>query len=371
MPRLGLSYAAVKEAAERLEAQGHVPTVMRVRSEVGGTGSLSTIARHLKEWRQIHGAGGAVHPAAALAVATDAEAAPDPHGVPAEVGQIARSAWQRLTDLAAEQIAEVRAACQAEQERSQAAATQQVQAAEQRAQAAMAAAQREVERAQAAQASAQVQAEAERAERQEAAARASERSEQQAAHDSAQRERLEAAGRQNKELAQRLAHSELGRHKAEEARDMALERQRSSEAQCAARMDKAAHLEQQRLASMTQSFERLVASLRQDEAQAKADLAKHQQAVSALRERLSGRETLVAQLQQRVQAAKEAQAAEQDRCLRLQAEATDWRDRGRALTEQLAAQSAAQPAVQHSLRAVTEALRSMESRLSKRADAAD
>ena len=107
MPRAGLTYTAVREAAERLTAQGLAPTLMRVRNEVGGTGSLTTIARHLKNWRmQDRSLHGEEMPAS---VQTSG-------AVPVQVAEVARSAWQQLADLAAREVALAKAECEAEKE---------------------------------------------------------------------------------------------------------------------------------------------------------------------------------------------------------------------------------------------------------------
>ncbi|WP_119156124.1 DNA-binding protein [Caldimonas tepidiphila] len=51
MTRKGVTPEAVAAAAEALAARGQVPSNRSVRTELGGTGSLSTIARHLATWR--------------------------------------------------------------------------------------------------------------------------------------------------------------------------------------------------------------------------------------------------------------------------------------------------------------------------------
>lgn len=58
MSRTGITYQEVANAAIQLQGQNENPTVDRVR-EILETGSKSTIARYLKEWksqsRQING----------------------------------------------------------------------------------------------------------------------------------------------------------------------------------------------------------------------------------------------------------------------------------------------------------------------------
>ena len=54
MPREGVSYEAVVEAAEALKAAGVRPHVRAVREYLGGTGSPNTIHRHLARWTTEH-----------------------------------------------------------------------------------------------------------------------------------------------------------------------------------------------------------------------------------------------------------------------------------------------------------------------------
>lgn len=54
MSRNGISYSDVANAAIKVQAQSGNPTVDRIR-EVLGTGSKSTIARHLKDWKTNNG----------------------------------------------------------------------------------------------------------------------------------------------------------------------------------------------------------------------------------------------------------------------------------------------------------------------------
>jgi len=53
MSRIGIGYVEVAAAASKIHSQNANPTVDRVR-ELLGTGSRSTIARHLKEWKIDH-----------------------------------------------------------------------------------------------------------------------------------------------------------------------------------------------------------------------------------------------------------------------------------------------------------------------------
>ena len=51
MPRIGVDYDTVKQTAVKLLSQGNTPSVQKIR-DVLGTGSHTTIAEHLKVWRQ-------------------------------------------------------------------------------------------------------------------------------------------------------------------------------------------------------------------------------------------------------------------------------------------------------------------------------
>ena len=53
MSRVGIDYGKVKQAALQLLAQGEAPSVQKIR-EILGTGSHTTIAGHLKSWRDDH-----------------------------------------------------------------------------------------------------------------------------------------------------------------------------------------------------------------------------------------------------------------------------------------------------------------------------
>ena len=50
MTRLGITSKEVEEIAENILAEGENPTIEKIR-RVLGTGSNSTIAKHLHEWR--------------------------------------------------------------------------------------------------------------------------------------------------------------------------------------------------------------------------------------------------------------------------------------------------------------------------------
>ncbi|ODN43807.1 DNA-binding protein [Piscirickettsia litoralis] len=52
MPRPGLTYDEITEAANRVLAAGEKPTINRVREALGGRGSSTTISRYLKDWKR-------------------------------------------------------------------------------------------------------------------------------------------------------------------------------------------------------------------------------------------------------------------------------------------------------------------------------
>lgn len=54
MARSGVLYVHVAQAAARLVAEGHNPTIDSIRAALGGTGSKSTIAPLLKRWKNAH-----------------------------------------------------------------------------------------------------------------------------------------------------------------------------------------------------------------------------------------------------------------------------------------------------------------------------
>ena len=54
MGRAGITYIDVASVAGKLASQGKNPTVDSVREALGGTGSKSTIAPLLKQWRAKH-----------------------------------------------------------------------------------------------------------------------------------------------------------------------------------------------------------------------------------------------------------------------------------------------------------------------------
>ena len=52
MGNLGITYEQVREAADQIHKSGDLPTIEKVRIELGNTGSNSTLSRHLRQWKQ-------------------------------------------------------------------------------------------------------------------------------------------------------------------------------------------------------------------------------------------------------------------------------------------------------------------------------
>lgn len=89
MSRNGINYHDVANAAIKVQGHNDNPTVDRVR-EILGTGSKSTIARHLKDWRANNG------PVA------------NANGLPPELIAIIMGLWERLQSSAEQSILEFR-----------------------------------------------------------------------------------------------------------------------------------------------------------------------------------------------------------------------------------------------------------------------
>lgn len=90
MGRIGITFQEVKKAIAQLQGKQKNPTVDSIR-EILGTGSKSTIARFLREWRAQHG----VH--------SDDEAR-----LPSDLLAIVQGLWKTLCDKADRQIEEYR-----------------------------------------------------------------------------------------------------------------------------------------------------------------------------------------------------------------------------------------------------------------------
>jgi len=94
MARAGILYSQVAKAAATLAAAGATPTVDAVRAALGGTGSKSTIAPMLKQWK-------AEHEGQAVAAST---------GLPADLLEAVKAVHQRLEAAAQVQVEQLRAA---------------------------------------------------------------------------------------------------------------------------------------------------------------------------------------------------------------------------------------------------------------------
>lgn len=92
MARVGVDYETIKHTAIKLLSQGHAPSVQKVR-EVLGTGSNTTIAEHLKTWREEH-ASKEIHHL--------------PANMPKELICAIEVLWQTAMDQAAQQLASIK-----------------------------------------------------------------------------------------------------------------------------------------------------------------------------------------------------------------------------------------------------------------------
>ena len=93
MARAGVLYSHVAKAAAQLAAAGKNPTVDTVREAIGGTGSKSTIAPMLKQWKAQHG--GEVAAAGA--------------GLPADLLEAVQGVYERVQEGAKAQVEQLRA----------------------------------------------------------------------------------------------------------------------------------------------------------------------------------------------------------------------------------------------------------------------
>ncbi|MYM92820.1 DNA-binding protein [Duganella vulcania] len=93
MPRAGILYSQVANAAAALAAAGANPTVDNVRAALGDTGSKSTIGPMLKQWK-------AEHQGEAVAAST---------GLPADLLQAVKAVHQRIEAAAQAQVEQLRA----------------------------------------------------------------------------------------------------------------------------------------------------------------------------------------------------------------------------------------------------------------------
>ena len=100
MARLGVDYETIKQAAVKLLSQGIAPSVQKIR-EVLGTGSNTTIAEHLKVWRDEY-AKKTIHHL--------------PANMPKELISAFEVLWQTAMEQAQNQLAEYKKAFENERE---------------------------------------------------------------------------------------------------------------------------------------------------------------------------------------------------------------------------------------------------------------
>ncbi len=93
MARAGILYSHVATAAAQLAAAGKNPTVDTVREAMGGTGSKSTIAPMLKQWKAQH----------------EGEVAAAGAGLPADLLEAVRGVYERVQESAKSQVEQLRA----------------------------------------------------------------------------------------------------------------------------------------------------------------------------------------------------------------------------------------------------------------------
>jgi hypothetical protein len=100
MSRLGVNYETVKKTAVSLLSQGLSPSVQKIR-ETLGTGSNTTIAEHLKIWREEH-AKKAIHHL--------------PSGIPSELISPFEVLWQMAMEQAQNQLIEYKKTIESDRE---------------------------------------------------------------------------------------------------------------------------------------------------------------------------------------------------------------------------------------------------------------
>jgi DNA repair exonuclease SbcCD ATPase subunit len=100
MARLGVDYETIKQTAVKLLSQGMAPSVQKIR-EVLGTGSNTTIAEHLKVWREEY-AKKTIHYL--------------PPNMPKELISVFEVLWQTAMEQAQNQLAEYKQTVEAQRE---------------------------------------------------------------------------------------------------------------------------------------------------------------------------------------------------------------------------------------------------------------
>lgn len=103
MARHGVDFETVKQAALKLLSKGISPSVQRIR-ELLGTGSNSTIAEHLKIWREQHAAKKVHHL---------------PASIPQELINTFETLWQTAMEYAEKHLTDVKEALENQEEKLQ------------------------------------------------------------------------------------------------------------------------------------------------------------------------------------------------------------------------------------------------------------
>src|ERR1700733_9122325 len=101
MARHGVDFESVKQAALKLLSKGISPSTQKIR-ELLGTGSHTTIAEHLKIWREAHAAKKVHHL---------------PATIPEEVIVTFETLWQTAMEHAEKHLADVKVALENQEEK--------------------------------------------------------------------------------------------------------------------------------------------------------------------------------------------------------------------------------------------------------------
>lgn len=88
MGRIGISYEEVAEMANQIQKEGRAPTLEAVRRALG-TGSKTTLARYLQDWRNQRG----IEQASDLAI-------------PQDLSEVVNNLWQRLQSRSEQKMEE-------------------------------------------------------------------------------------------------------------------------------------------------------------------------------------------------------------------------------------------------------------------------
>jgi DNA repair exonuclease SbcCD ATPase subunit len=99
MSRPGISFEDVAEAAHAIQLKGEIPTIVKIRTILGGTGSNTTISKYLTEWR---------YSSPSLQSITGNPAAAAPDIVKAAVDRV----WQQMREQTEADIEEIKTSTQ-------------------------------------------------------------------------------------------------------------------------------------------------------------------------------------------------------------------------------------------------------------------